>query len=387
MTKQSSPARDESATRRRTRLAGLIIGLAVAAVVVGVVWAARDGSPADVTLRSELVGRDAPPIAVTDAVETYRVVYRIDSYQNGDATTTTQEVIVRRPFDGRITFRADAPPGGDVDTDYRSSQTLFAIATGGAPHDIRFSRPAPAIGDVRLGAVIEELVDAELFQVRERRRALGRECTVYRTGEILQTLSLAAPTDSNWADVCIGADGVLLEEVAVVGGELALRVLAVELEVGVAVPDEQIAVPGRPDPLAAGTTQLAELPLDAAPFAGYWRFPTPPPGFVHRGRYLVREPSVPGDATAPTAEIHVDVYVRGPDALIVQQGPSGSEPLLDEAAARTVELGALARGTVAPGLAGSIVLANPDDDRFVYVLGTMASSELEEMVKELQPAP
>jgi hypothetical protein len=354
--------------------------------VVGVIWAARDGRAPDVTLQSELVADDAPPIAVAENLEAYRVVYRIDSYRNGEVATTTQEILVRRPFDGRITLREGPPPGADIVADYRSSQTRFAVSTEGGAQ-VSFSRPAPAIGDIRFDATIEELVDTELFEVRERRRVLDHECTVYRTGEIVQTFSFAAPTDSNWADACIGEAGVLLEEVAVVDGELALRVLAVEFEAGITIPDYQITVPGEPNVFAPAATLLAELPLDVAPFDGFWHFPTPPEGFEHRGRYLLREPEVPGDPGAPTRDIHADVYVRGSDAVIVQQGPAGSEPTLDDGPARTVDLGDIGLGTIAPGLSGSTVFVETPDERYVFVLGTVASLELEEMVRGMRQSP
>src|SRR5690606_38116286 len=127
---------------------------------------------------------------------------------------------VRRPFDSRITSLEGEPPGGASQWTAIGTLGLYQYVTGAAAPEANAGPPAAAIGDPRLDASLDDLIADGAFVQRERRELLGRECQVYRTGLRLESGSVAAPTESDYTDVCIDAAGLMLEEVYVAAGSV-----------------------------------------------------------------------------------------------------------------------------------------------------------------------
>jgi hypothetical protein len=402
--RRQTRSRSESAAyaiARRRRLTRVVAGLAVVVVVVGVVgavWLLRGEDKATAyTLQSEIVSRDAPPIPVTADPATYRVVYRVESFGT-DTSVSTEELQIRRPFDGHVTFLKDAPPGGDVDQTYAGTLTTSMSATGTNAPDVRPGKPAAAVGDMRLDASLDDLIAQGLFEPRETRHVLDRDCTVYRTGEILQTLNVKAATDTDYVYACIDDAGLLLEEVAVVGNDLVLRVTATDVQLDTELGDDVFTLPGVATPTADGT-ELTEIPSDSAPAANYWRFAGVPDGYTLRGRYAYRELATAADDSTTTTveptttttepakiETYFDVYANGTRTIIVQQGPVAGAPTVDTAGARTIDAGALGQGSITSSLLGTTVTAQPNDAWFVHINATVPAATLEGFVRTLQVA-
>jgi hypothetical protein len=214
---------------------------------------------------------------------------------------------------------------------------------------------------------------------------------VYRTGQAIETLQVEAPTDADHADVCIDRAGLVLEEVAVVAGKLSFREVALEVDDAASLGDDVFAIQGDPLPLGQGGSELRPLDPSAAPTAGYWQFATAPPGFEHRGRYVLREPApessstttAPGTTSAPL-ESYVDVYVNGPTMLVVHQGPSAAEPTRDTTRAPALDAGGLGSGHLLAGLVGSTLVTEPRTGWFVEITATLPSTTIGELAVTLQ---
>jgi hypothetical protein len=325
-------------------------------------------------------------LAITAPPAAYRVVYRVATYDDqGKATVSTEEVLVRRPFDGRITSKAGDPPGGADQWTLTNSRGLVSDATAGQPADVSQVPPGAAAGDIRVDASLGDLVDQKLFVPRERRQVVDRECQVYRTGQPLESATVAPPSDTDYTDACIDASGLLLEEVAVISNKLSLRTLAVEVD-GAAHPgDDVFAITGAPLPLDQGGPQLT--PVDAAtpPVPGYWQLSQPPAGFTYQGRDLLRTAGAPGSGgqPGPTVETYLDLYVNGPNYLVVLQGPASAEPQHQPSEGKAVDLGPLGQGQFDPGVAGSTLIVHPATGWFVDLLGTLPGATLEQIAATL----
>jgi hypothetical protein len=377
--RRQASARSAAARRAASRRRWLrgSVAAAVVAVAAGTLWllvGRGDGGPSK-ALRAERVEGAEGPLGITSVPESYRAVYRVEAFQGSDVTESTEEIKVRRPFDGRVFIREGPPPGAAVQFEGRSTFGLYANYTESGPAEVAGDAPTVALGDLRLERILDELVAQELFVPGDRRRTLGRECQEYRTGSPVQSLRVTAPTEEDYADVCIDANGLLLEEVTVAGGELTQRLTATELETGVALDPADFTIEGERLTAEQGGATVTEVDRTVAPTAGYWTLESLPAGFTHRGRYLVE-----GEGSS-----HVDVYVGGADLVTVRQGAPAAEPdLRDAGTGRDVDLGEVGQGQTFLRTIGPIVVAHPGSEAFVHVAGTLSSANLEGLARSLR---
>lgn len=365
------------ATRRRRRLRALAVfaGLAVVGGTVGYL-VLRPESEASKELRAEPVPSAEGPLGITVTPTSYRAVYRAESFQGSEATSTTEEILIRRPFDARVRIREGEPPGGTVQFEGRSTFAMYGNYTESGAAQVAGNAPTVALGDMRLAGSLEELVARGLLVPGDRHRALGQQCQVYRTGSPLQSLKITAPTDSDYSDVCLTDAGLILEEVTVVGGKLSQRLTATELEIDPVLDPAAFAIEGDRVGPDQGGVEVTEVDPAAAPAAGFWSLDAPPAGFISQGRYLVQAAEGPS---------HVDVYVRGTDILTVRQGAPAAEPEMGAAGdGSDVDLGPLGQGSVVISSIGTTVVAHPGAEAFVHVAGTIAPAELEAVAAALR---
>ncbi len=386
---------------RRRRTAG-IVGAGIVLLGVGLtgVLIVRGGGsgPEDVRLRSELVD-DAPgDLAVTTVPSAYRVVYRVDSYdETGHVSTDTEEFQVRRPFDAAIEGKAGAPPGTSQQWKSISNLGLYSDTSSGSDPEVSHVLPQTALADLRLDAVLGDLVQDGSFTPREQRKVLGRTCQVYRTGAPLETFSVAKATATDYADACIDESGLLLEEVTAVSGKLGGRMVATSVDDQATPANTTFAITGTPAALADGGAELASLDLAQAPVPGYWVL-DPPTGYQHTGRYRLRQQSAPPangsdvpattEAPAPTIlESYVDVYAKGTTVLVVQQGAKAAEqaPDASDPTKQTATLGTLGTVETHIGLTGTTLIAHPANkaDWFVHVTASTPLAQLEQLATPL----
>lgn len=362
--------------RRRRRLRGAAILVVVAAGAGGVTTLALRGDDGpDQELRAARVPGANGALAMTATPASYRAVYRAEAYEGAQVTDSTEEISVRRPFDGRVDIREGEPPGGTPQFQGRSTFGVYANYTEAGAAQIAADAPTVALGDIRVAAAIDELVGQGLFVLGDRRRALGRECQTYRTGSPLQSLKITAPTATDHVDVCLDDAGLILEEVTIAGGKVTQRLTAVSMERDAAIDPALFVIEGERVGVDQGGAVVTEVDRAVAPVPGYWALDAVPAGFTHRGRSLV----------VGKGSSYVDVYVRGVDIITVRQGEPAAEPdLTDSGAGREVELGALGQGRLLVRSTGPTLVARPAGASFLHVTGTLAPADLQALASSLR---
>jgi hypothetical protein len=368
------------AAKRRSRLKVLAAVVAVAVVITGIAALVRrgGGDAPSTDLRAEKVDGGRLALSATPPTA-YRTVYRAENYEGAEVTISTEDVSVQRPVEARVAILEGEPPGGTVRFEGRSRFGEYANYTDAGAVQVAGDAPVVALGDIRLGASLDALLDQGLFVLGDRRRArLGtetRECQTYRTGSPLQGLKITAPTATDYVDVCLDASGLMLEEVVVAGGVLKQRLTATSLELDARHDPALFNIEGERVGPDQGGAVVTEIDRAVAPTAGYWTVDAVPAGFTHRGRYQVQ---AEGTEWA-------DVYIRGIDLLTVRQGPPAAEPDLSEAGPGSdADFGPLGAGKMLLRTTGPTAIAHPGGDSFVHVSGTISPAEVQAIASALR---
>lgn len=312
-------------TSTRTRRWGVGGGVAVAAIVMlAVAWLGDDrdepppGSLA-IERRGELVIRSVP--------RSYRVVYRVDNFAGGEHVVTTEDVRVNRPLESRVERRSGEPTRVAVQV-----STFGRFSTRAGPDSEPSSIVTPpelAASDLRFDVALDPAAEQGLVVPRDWRRVAGRDCRVFRTagpvgtGELLPYRSGAG----EHADVCVDEDGLLLEEVWTSGGRTIRRKLATEVELGHRFSEELLRHEGTPEAPMEGGGSLRPVEPSSYPPGTSFLPTTVPDGFTLHGRYAVFPPQPNLTSDEATEEDRdrlrtsiVDVWTRGPDLLLLDQG-------------------------------------------------------------------
>ena len=368
------------AEKRRRILKVLAAVVAVAVVVTGVtVLLRRTGG--DDAPSTELRAEKAPGglLAITTSPTSYRAVYRAENYQDSTVTVSTEDLSIQRPFEGRVAILEGEPPGGTARFEGRSRFAEYANYTDAGAVQVAGDAPAVALGDLRLAASVDALVEQGLFVPGDRRRArLGsetRDCQTYRTGSPLQSLKITAPTATDYVDVCLDASGLMLEEVVVAGGAPTQRLIATSLDLDARHDPALFTIDGQRVGPDQGGAVVTEVDRTVAPRPGYWTVDAPPTGFTHRGRYQVQ-----GEGTS-----WVDVYVRGIELLTIRQGAPADEPDLSDAGPGSdVDLGPLGAGKLLLRTSGATAIAHPGAEAFVHVGATLSPAEVQGIASGLR---
>ena len=178
-----SPEAAEPEPPRRGRgwlIAILVTTAALAAiVVVALVVGGGDGpeQPESALLTatpvegaSGALGITAPP---ADYAVTYELVTADDTANVADTapppssrtySTATEAFKVRRPFDTHIENLDGSPPGGDVQQTIISDFGHSATMTAGDEQQVETILPGAGIGDWRLDAILDDVVEDGTFQ-------------------------------------------------------------------------------------------------------------------------------------------------------------------------------------------------------------------------------
>lgn len=365
---------------------------------------ARQGRPAMSAQRagSKLLVEDAPPLVVADEPSSYRITYRLEDRAAGGLVITTDDVRVARPHRGRLESFAGAPDDrGELVGGQVSDLTRLSVPSVGSRPALTIRIPPDIAGnDLRFGAILEWAVGQGFLQRRERRSVLDRPCTVYRAGEpvtagVLTPLLPGVEGADNYADACISDRGILLEEVWVTDGKVLRRKLAVALDEGASLDEADFPISDRVLPEAEGATTIRAVEPASRPEGPFWVLDAPPAGFVGPQRFVVVVPDdstdrgdAPPDRRKTMASV-VDLYVRGVDLLVVDQGGTiGSVQRrgVPEAAPRATA-GALGEVGIIPGFRTVEVRAALSGGRFVRVVGTLPPDELVAVAASLRLEP
>lgn len=363
--------------RRRAQVFALVLAGVFGAVAVISWWTGRD-NPRE---GSSIISEGGPPIALGDVPKTYRAVYRVEDRSGTDLVVNTEKTWFRRPFDSRVEIFRGPPPGGER---LSVRQSAFGVLTSTGPRSKPLNISAPpsiASGDLRIDAPLKEAVDERLVLRRERRDVFGRRCQVYRTGGpvFAGELTRYEPGRGDYADVCIDAAGLVLEEVWYAKGKLLRRRVAVEVELDRKLSSSlfEISVPVQPG-IERGSVE--RIPQEGG--RPLWVFERLPRGYDELGLYRVAiAPSAAprlgpsGPSLAPVSR--TSVYVRGPDLLVVDQDPSLASVTSRESRERhRVEVPGFADAVLIFDARMSEFRGEDDDGSIVRVYGTLSPSEL-----------
>lgn len=381
----------------RVRVISLVALVLVAVLVVTVASLGDDGG--DVRAGSEVLG-DPPgePVAVPSTPRAYRIVYRIENRAAGDLVVETEEVTVRRPFDGRVVDRAGEPPGGRRQSVTVTRFGFFGTDSPRAEPTVLHVPPNPPAGDADPVDALNAAVGLDRAELRERRRieAVDRRCQVYRIGGPIAggALTPIGAVEGEHTDVCIDSSGLVLEEVNVVDDDRVLRRrVAVDVDESPDLGEEAFSGPdAEVAPADEGGGSVLEVePTSRPPADPFFELPSAPGGFEHRGRYAVIPPQAEAFADPVQRNARVagvsDVYVGGPDLVVIDQGGTLGrvDAFENHPFGRPVDVGALGTGELLLGARISEVRVARDGGRYVRVYGTVAPELLLDVIRSLEP--
>jgi hypothetical protein len=365
--------------KRKGRIAAAAV-LALTGIVVYVLWPAPN-----LRVGSVSVGDGSVRVAVRTP-RSYRIVYRSELRTAGELTVTTERVWTRRPFESRLETWSGPPPGRK-----RLSVTVDALGRLNTGRAVFAVPPGPAATDRRPDVFLHDALRAGYAQARERRRVARRVCRVYRIGGDPGTDSLKPMrrVRRDYTDVCIDEAGLVLEEVGIVRGELTSRSIAVDIDEHPRLRKGLFRI-GKPSiPAIQGGGSVRSVDPHSRSPGTFWEAPSAPAGLKHKGRYAVVPPQT--GFNDPTARGRIvawvsDVWARGPDVLVVEQGGTleGADPFAADRNASRVRVGALGRGELAYSLRSSEVRVKLRGGHFVRVIGTLAPSRLLAFARSLE---
>jgi hypothetical protein len=348
-------------------------------VLAGLAACGGDGGDAGLD-RSGSSEVDGPAVTFAEAPDTYAITYRVSTLAGDEVTVSSERVVADRPFGSRVELES----ADDEIVGRRVSR--FGVLAVEGEGSARVLSVAPALGtsDVRPDAVLGEAVERGLAERRERREVGERPCQVYRLGSTASDGSLvpAGTTVDEYADLCVDARGLVLEEWWVRDGRPLRHRLAVDVDdaapVAAAVlrlDAERSATAAATDGSVVASDQQPAFELD------------PPDDFGHVGRFDVtpaqlNPPGAAGGAAPPARTTIADVWTSDADFLVLDHGPGviGPHPY-----AVAVDLAGLGPGELILDLRASEVRITLGDGSTVRLYGTLAPEVLLAMAATITP--
>lgn len=350
---------------------------------IGSVALDRDGG------RGERLTIGAEPAA-------YRIVFRLEQTTGNvdDVTVSTDVVSVQRPFQSRLDTKRGAPPGGallsvqvgrfgHIETrgQNRATATIAAV-------------PGVAPSDVRIGSIVGDLLERGQAELREQREVVGRRCQVLRTGRPLSSLGIAPPSEAEYADNCVDAEGLVLEELYVVDGSPLSRRVATSVDTSPDLAETLFRTQKVTIPVEKGGGSVQEVAADRGPEGDdpFWELPAPPGGHTHMGRYSVVPPQAENFSDPLRRKFILatvaDVYTDGPDLIVVDQGSTlegGQAFTPAPEGTPTVDVGELGSAEIHLDAHGAELRVHTRAGAFVRAYGTVPVDSLARVLRELRP--
>lgn len=371
-------------SRRRLLVFALLIAAGFLALAGVSWWQGRD----DVRAGSVRIA-EAAPLEIRRVPRTYRAVYRVENRSGGEKVVNTERVWVRRPFASRIETYRGSEPGGER-LSIRQSAFGVLVSHGGAAEPLNIAAPPSlATGDVRFDLVLDRALEEKAILRRERRKVYGRPCQVYRAGGpvFAGDLERYVPRTGSYADVCVDANGLIAEELWILDGRPVQRRVAVEVEVDPALDDDLFAI-GVEEKEGFQRGSVVRLLPEQTEGEPLFVLSSAPEGFERLGRYAVEisPAALPaaGQTPGPGPSSLTDVYVRGADLLVVDQGP-GLERVVrrDERRGLEIEVDGLEGAELILDARMSEIRGHTPDGSVVRLFGTLRPDELEDVARRL----
>jgi hypothetical protein len=367
-------------TGTTNRLVIAVVAVAVVAIAAVVLVATQRGHATD----------GLPPVGARPPTD-YRIVYAVTTPDSA----STEEHVVHRPFGAFVQTR-DA--NGKVTSERWSALGHLTTRSQGYPAVRIDTAIAPAASDLRPDLFTGPMTDLKRLKVGGGGPiSIGdRACRRSVEAQKLATAGDAAKSVGQTGTLpvtvtrCVDRQGLVLEERwASPGGRNLITKRAVELELGDDVPT--IHEPrARRLPAEQGNGSVERVARSTPmPFADTFRLATPK-GFTFVGRYAVVPARLAGSAgpLPPDAgiELYTDVWRRGADVLLLDQGvtTSGRPPFDARTAVGPVDIKGPGQATVAYDLRLAEVRFTRPDGGFARLAGTIAPAELVRLASTLQ---
>ena len=366
------------------------IALAVFALVaVGVAYVATVERKPDIGRKgSEDLG-EGQPIVVSRLPPSYAIEYRLEERLADSIRVSTEKLWVRRPFEARVETRKD----GKLVSSIVWALGRNASRQGPAEPLVSDQPPEVAGADPRIEQTVDAAVHDDVVTRRERRRVAQRVCQVLRTRHRLVGADFDAPTKKDYVDSCVDRNGLVLEELQVIGGERQVRRLARRVSANPSLADETFAVGTPTVDVNHGGGNTRPVDPTSNPPGMFWQLDQPPAGFTLVNRYSVVPPQ-PENFSDPSREPYrraevSDVFRSGVDVIVVARGATlrgqnAWEPNPDNS---TIDLGPLGRGEIVLTGRGIEVRALLTAGRYVRVYGTRPADELATIARQLHEVP
>jgi hypothetical protein len=350
---------------------------------------------------AQLVSGVDGELGVTTTLSTYKVTYDATFQGPSGEERSTNTYVVQRPFSSSITVASTDPAKSTGNFLGVSSLGSYSALSGTNPQ-AQTNVPHIGLADFRYDASLGDLVSGGFYIVKERRTLLGRQCQLYRTGESPELYLTVVPTETNYSDVCIDAAGLILEEVTVKDGSFEHHLVLTAVDEAPSIGTDVFKTLGTPPAVSANGTSLDPIDATKAPVAGYWSFGAVPAGYTLQGRYAYSQtvddpnastattPSTPDPTSStPTETIvvatYVDVYVDGPNTIVVQQGPLSALPTDETSGAEVKASDKLGSVRIVTQLTGSTMLFEPTSPSgwFVEIKATTSRAALAKLADTL----
>lgn len=347
--------------------------------------ATREGS-------DEVAGGGGERVQIERTPGSFRIVYRLEEFTGPAVAVSTDKVWVRRPFESRLETWRGAPPG----TERVSAQiAAFAIrrneSASSEPVVIGVP-PSSAPSDVRLLPVQTDAEAMGLLEPREVRTVLGRRCQIFRSGQVLGASLLTKPTEAEYAEACVDAAGLVLEELLVLDGAIVSRRIATEVEEDPTLDDELFVTGARTLEVKDGGGLIRRMGEGLPPGEFLLYDPASiPAGFERLGRFNI-VPSQPENFSDPTRTgsretSFADVFVRGADFLVIDQGGTlqGVDPFAEDPDAPRMDLGPYGSAELRLSTLGVELRTKRSGGRFLRLRGTLDPRELAKVGAAVTP--
>ena len=377
------------------------VGVTIAVLAAGATCTNGDGDgdgdrPRKPAALRRVASVEAPDLSgdlVLDApASSVRILYRVRTPGSADFA---EQLWARRPFESRLeTYEGTTPGPPRAETE--SGVIHQATRSGGAQPVVVARPPSIAASDLRVDPVLGDAVAAGILLRREWRHVGDRACQVFRAGTSVTAGELRrAQPRGEFADVCVDRAGHLLEEwwVGKDGRPIRQR-LAVEVEDNPTLTEPFLRLPTVPTAAPDQGAGFAKAVTDDSkpPEADFYVLDAPPAGFTHLRRYIVVPPQagLVDPAQRGTTQAGVaDVWTRGPDFLVVDQGGtlSAGAAFTYRADSTKVDLGPLGQGEELASLAANEVRVILPTKRHIRVYGTLRVAELADVARRLRATP
>jgi hypothetical protein len=164
----------------------------------------------------------------------------------------------------------------------------------------------------------------------------------------------------------------------------------VSVQIDPSIADDRFVTPGTPLTIQQGGGSVRPVDAATAPPGSWWVLTSPASGYSLRGRFAVVPPNQSQGFSDPSARDALiagfeDVYVRGRDVIVVDQGSTlgGLPPFEPSPGAPPFDFGAPGRGELVVTIGSSLARVSLGQGHYLRLVGSVSPSELQMVARSL----